>query len=536
MFSRTAGQSLGRFRKTAWLLCLLSLGIVSGKCVGGAPPTVSLTLNNVSDDLKSLMVVPTSGFVINATFTSGADPIDPASITLLHQRWGGGPQQELDVLTADANGAVGVLPAALALEEGTHTFAVTVQDTQGRLAAAVLDFAVREIEDPAPIAVNQFFFFDFSVDRDGDTEPDFPNDLQLFGLGSPVDPVASASIETAVREATLGRIREAYWSQPTSGLASDPIAVGIFDFDPGAPTIWDTTRICVGGEDPSGGITIGNILIDPNNGNRTSVECGSLPPTGIFPAELLYYGGEAAFQTVFDPLMTSRGGTPVGEHALDAIVLDPGFDYESGSAAEQARHDDVFAAVTAFGDALGSIAAHEAGHALGLVPPAAPGVGLHGGQAGAAFSHAVQSNGSTPADTHMMNAGNSFSFAELAGLEGEPLPAFRPLSYAYLRDRTLTDSKITQLLMPPSLTSVVPDVIDASTVQVTLTGADFVGVPAIQLVSESWVYSTPGESIVDPNTVTFWVVQSQLLPGLYDLVYTAADGQVATLVDAITVE
>ena len=251
---------------------------------------------------------------------------------------------------------------------------------------------------------------------------------------------------------------------------------------------------------------------------------------------MLFYANQGAFQAVFDPLMTSRGGTPVGEHALDPIVLDPGFDYESATGAEQARHDDVFAAVDAFGDALGSISAHEAGHALGLVAPAAPGVGFHGGTYGAAFSHAVQSNGNTPTETWLMNAGATFTFAELAGLEGEPLPAFRPLSYAYLRDRALTDSSVTQLLKPPTVTSVVPDVISVSAIQVTLTGADFVGVPAIQLVNESFVYSTPGEAVVDPITVTFWVVQSQVLPGLYDLVYTASDGQTATLPDAITVE
>jgi hypothetical protein len=292
----------------------------------------------------------------------------------------------------------------------------------------------------------------------------------------------------------------------------------------------------VGGEDPTGGITIGNILIDPNNSNRTSVECWSIPPTGIFQAELMVYANQGSFQGTFDPLMASRGGTPVGEHALDAIVLDPGFDYQSATPAEQDRHDDIFLAVERFGDALGSICAHEAGHALGLVPPGAPGGGLYGGQTGAAFSHAVTPAGTTPPENHLMKAGNTFNFSRLAGLYGNPLPFFRPLSYAYLRDRVRTDATITGLWMPPSLVSVVPAVISQSSVQITVSGQDFAGTPIVQLVNPGYTYDALGETLIDPNTVTAWVIKSQVPPGLYDLVYRNADGQTATLPDAVTVQ
>jgi hypothetical protein len=444
--------------------------------------------------------------------------------------------QTLDFLAAGASGAVGVLPASAALADGTHTLVATVQDTTGRIGVATLDFAVRGFTASPPIGANQFIWFDFEVDRNGDLEPDFPSDLRLFGLGSLADPALSAVVVDLVREATMERIREAYWDASPAGLPdADPVAVGLFDFDPGAPTIWDTTRICVGGEDPTGGSTIGNILIDPNNTNRTSIECGSLPPTGIFPAELMAYASQSSFQHAFDPLMASRGGTPVGEHPLDAIVLDPGFDYGNATLAEQERYDDVFLAIERFGDALGSISAHEAGHALGLVPPGPPGSGLYGGQTGAAFSHAVTPAGGTPSENHLMKAGGTFNFARLTGQYGYPLPFFRPLSHAYLRDRVRTDARITALWMPPSLVSVAPQVIAQSSVQITITGTDLAGTPIVQLVSPSYTYAAIGETLVGPTTATAWVIQSQLLPGLYDLVYSNGDGQTATLPDAISV-
>ena len=155
-------------------------------------------------------------------------------------------------------------------------------------------------------------------------------------------------------------------TQPSNGLpGADPVAVTFSSTDPGSG---DVTRVCIGGEDPGGGINIGEVLIDPKNSNRSSIECGTFPPTGIFPRELLILAGEAAFQAVFDPLRPATGGVPAGEHPLDATVLAPGFDPGTASPDELARYQRVHAAIQGFADMLGTIAAHETGHALGLVP------------------------------------------------------------------------------------------------------------------------------------------------------------------------
>jgi hypothetical protein len=519
----------------AVMAALFSLGGNCNKGEGG--PKLSLTLNAVPDDMKSLLVVPSSGFVINVSFTQTSAPIDPASFELFEQRWGDTTPVQLDpIMTVDADGAVGVLSAAQALADGSHTLYALVADTQGRSGSTLLSFAVRSYAAAAPIGSDQFLFFDFDVDRDGDLAPDFPSDLRLFGLGSTAAPALSQVVETQVREAAVSRVGAVYWQSPTNGLSDDPVDVEIGDADPGAPGVWDTTRICVGGEDPTGGSTIGNVLIDPDNSNRTSVECSSLPtPTGIFPAELLVFASEAPFQETFDPLMPSRGGTPIGEDPLDATVLDPGFDYAGATPQEQARYDDIALAVQRFADALGSVMAHEAGHALGLVPPGVPGAGLFGGQTGAAFSHAVTASGGTPPENFLMKAGYTYTFAKLAGIDGQPAPFFRPLSYAYLRDRARTDATISELLPPPSLESVAPALVDVSALQLTITGSDFNGTPVVRLVNDSYTYQMVGEAFVDPETATGWVIRSQIPPGLYDLVYENSDGQSATLPDAVTV-
>ena len=219
-------------------------------------------------------------------------------------------------------------------------------------------------------------------------------DLQAFGLGSAAAPLVSSWVLEDVKARVLDRVDEVYHDQPTNGLpGADPVAVAFSSTNPGSG---DVTRVCIGGEDPSGGITIGAILTDPKNSNRNSVECATLPPTGIFPRELLILAGEAAFQAVFDPLRPATGGVPVGEHPLDATVLAPGFDPGTASPAELARYDLVQAAIQGFADMLGSIVAHETGHALGLVPAGAPGGGLYGGTSGAELNHDVTPAGVSP--------------------------------------------------------------------------------------------------------------------------------------------
>jgi hypothetical protein len=527
-------------RTPTLLFCAFALvGLAGGNCdgggssPGGSPPDVRLSLNGVDEDLDDLLVVPPSGSWATVEITPGSDPIDPSSLHAVLVPWGGTAIDVSPLFIETAIGALGLL-FVIGPADGTYTLAVTIADQAGRTAGSTQEFAVRAYPNDPPIGQGQQIWLDFAVDRDAVPGPDFRVDLQSFGLGSPLAPGPSLAAEAWVIQTVVDRVRGAYGGleDPLALGSPDPVSVSFSDVDPGSG---DLTRLCVGGEDPTGGNTIGNVLIDPANGNRNSVECGTVPPTGVFPREMTLYAGQWAYQQALGPLLPALGGVPVGEHAHDTTVLDPAFDPATASAPEWQRWNDIAVAVQGFGDALGSIVAHEAGHALGLVPPGAPGIGLYGGSTGAAFSHDVLADGVTsPTENHLMRAGGNFTFASLAGLSG-PLPFFRPLDFAYLRDRIRTDSKVTQLLAPPTLDSVSPSVF-ASSVTLAISGGGFAPTPRIRLESPGFNYELIGEAYQAPGSISGYVSRLQVLPGVYDLAVQNPDGQWARLPAAVEVQ
>jgi hypothetical protein len=500
---------------------------------GGGPPAVSVTLDGIPDAMNGLLVVPPSGFVVNASFQATAVAVDPASLFVAGYRWGGETLPPLQALfSAGAAGAQAEIPPGFFATPGTYTVVASIADVDGRVGYDTIDFAVRGFPGTTPpIGTGQQIWFDFLADRDAVGGPDLDVDLQHFGLGSPAEPSASQLARDLVVERVLARVRQAY-DQDGSGL-DGPVAVTFTDQQPAAG---DVTRICVGGEDPAGGATIGSILIDPNNANRNSVECGTVPPTGVFPRELLVWANASSFREVFDPLRPAAGGTPVGEYAWDVFILLPGFDPGSAPPEIAARYAVVHEAIDVFGDALGSIVAHETAHALGLVPPGPPGGGLFGGSDGPAYSHALQPDGSTPPENLLMKAGNTFSFSRLAGLGSYSLPSFRAIELAYLHDRLVLAPQVTQLLPPPKLLGVTPWQLSGSSQLVTVLGSGFAPIPAIRLVNPSYAYGALGEAWQSAEQATCWVVPAQLPAGTYDLELTNPDGQKAVLPASIQVD
>jgi len=516
------------------LLLLLTFSAFATSCEpNGTGPNVAVALNGIPASMSGLLVVPPSGFVVNLSVTPGQDPVDPTSLLAGDIRWGGASLVGLEALfAATPTGAVATIPPELALAPGTHTLYVSIRDAQGRTGSSAISFAVRSYPSGTlPIGQGQQIWLDFEADRDAIPGADFAVDLLGFGLGSPAAPEISADARALVIEAVLARIREAY-GQDADGLGEDAVAVAFTDQPPAAG---DVTRICVGGEDPAGGSTVGSIQIDPNNSARNSVECGTIPPTGVFPRELLGYQNQGWFHTVFDPLRPESGGVPVGESLWDLFVLDPGFDPGMAYPDAAARHAVVMAAIDVFANALGSIIAHEAGHALGLVPPGAPGGGLFGGSDGVAYAHALNPDGSTPSENFLMKAGNTFNFAKLAGLGSYDLPGFRPIELAYLRDRVVLAPQVTQLLPPPLLTSVTPWQITGSSQLVTIAGSGFAAIPAIRLLNQSYTYSAIGEAWQSAQQMTCWVLPGQLPVGTYDLEITNPDGQKAVLPSSVQI-
>ena len=512
-----------------------------GSEIPTAPPLVGATLNGVLPPLNDLLVVPPSGFVINVSWIETDAPIDISSLSVLAEGWDGhffsigSSQFETDGVSS----AWLVASRRSAFYTGSYTLHVHLADENGVSGTSTFSFAVREhLAGSPPIGTGQAIWFDFDSDRDATVGSDFDVDLEAFGLRSNA---ATAAQNAWVREwviaETLERVRIAYHDSSTAipGIV-DPIDVVFSDTDPGPS---ETTRICVGGEDPNGTGILGNVLLDYANSNRASVECATLPATGVFPREMFtYYTGQAAFQQAFDTLRPGAGGTAIGEHPYDVIVLAPGFDpLASGTPLDYVvRFSQIRNAVETLGASLGTILAHETGHALGLVPDGPPGGGLFGGGSGADKAHNLNPDGSKPAVTFLMNGGGQFSFAELAGAAGEPLAEFRPLNHAYLRDRVVLDPSVSVLLAPPSVASISPNVVNTTFQTVTITGEGFADTPALVLSNPTYTYHAIGEQFLSDTQMTAGIVRGQIPPGLYDLTVTNPDGQIGWLPQAVTVE
>lgn len=516
---------------------LLSQGTTCATGSGPTPPSISITLNAIDEDLNDLLVVPPSGYVINLDFTAGTSAVAPATLDVQALQWGTELLTDLSGdLSADANGAVGI--ASAALPAGSYTLVASVEDVQGRVGVATYEFSVREyVTAMPPVGTGQIIWYDFTADRDGDLEPDFAADLRFFGLGSETDPHGlNPQIEADVIARLVSRVESAYYDQDPAGLgAPDPIDVTFVTADPGPG---DVTQICIGGEYASYPSLIGSILIDRNNLAKSGSECGTIPPTGVFARGLQTYVGNVSFDNQLGPVMPTLSGTPAGDHPLDPTVLHPSFDPGTASTEEAQRYDELQTAIDAFANALGSIVAHETGHALGLTEPGPPGGGLHGGTSGYAFSHNVQVDGvSAPAEPWLMNAGNTLSFAQLSG-DGFPLPTFRPLSHAYLRDRVVQDPDVTALLNPPIVASATPTFVVSTIENLVVLGENFAAPPVVRLqsINLDYTYNVVGESLISANEIHGLILDVQLPAGIYWVEVVNPDGQISAPLTAYIVK
>ena len=148
------------------------------------------------------------------------------------------------------------------------------------------------------------------------------------------------------------------------------------------------------------------------------------------------------FPQTFDPLLSlnSRGGTPVGSSALDAVVLASGFAYASANAAQKARYDLIAKAVDRYALYLSATGAHEIGHSTGLVPDGAPPGGLfgnaHPGNSFIATSTYTTVNHIDTPGPNLMEAATGFDDAVGTG---SAFMTFEPLSLAYLLQRMIYD-------------------------------------------------------------------------------------------------
>lgn len=514
-------------------LAALAPALAAPTCNGSGQSqkqAIRLTVNAIPDDQNDVLVVPPSGFTVDLTFPYPAEVI-PDTLLVKAFPFDGSAAVNLTPAVVDlrSDGAVVVVPPGTPLSFGSHTIAGWVQRTNGTWGDDRLDVAVRQHAIGAPLETPQWIQLDFEADRDGDGLPDFPDDLTRFGLISSADPSLSFWVQFWIMREIGLRAQGFYHTPDPSRLPGGDAADVTFRTYPPDSGLY--TRICVGGEDPTGGPVIGNVRFDPGNGNLADVACDDMLATGIFPRELWTYSGDSTFQDVFDPLVQQ----PLGTHPLDSVVLSP--DYDPSDSEQRQRREDIDLALDTFAQAVATIAAHESGHALGLVPPGPPGGGLYGGRGGAAYTHDLMPDGSVPSENLLMNQGSTFSFRRLIGWGSTPLPRLRELDFAYLRGRLVLDSGVTGIYPPPEVTAISPVGIPSDegyTATITITGAELRATPSVRLIGPV-IHSLLSEIYVSSTEVTGTVTVPQIAPGVYDVELTNPDGQRAILPDAFTV-
>jgi hypothetical protein len=319
---------------------------------------------------------------------------------------------------------------------------------------------------PQPLTVNS------SLGANG--TPDFREDLTLIGLNGPQsgtgastvtngsDTGTNAIVQRMVREATRGWLNRRYGVAYDGTHSADSVEIeflleGETKSTGGTVTAagWNgsagySMMTFTGDEraNSSGG-TIGRAFFDPRNrndeddsntGNATGNNIGTFA-THMIRVRLNDPLG-TAFPTTFDPFISlnSRGGTPVGNDNLDAVVLDDSFVYASGTAPQKARFDLVQMAVQRYAMYLSAVGAHEIGHSTGLVQDGAPPNGIFGN---AHPNNTFVASGQFTTVTHLdvagrnlMEAASSFDDAIAAGSE---FMLFEPLSLAYMLRRHIYD-------------------------------------------------------------------------------------------------
>lgn len=422
-------------------LVLVASSLREGRFAGGHDGEIEIRINGVGQRMSRDVLLPDRGWVLQIALPPGLpDAIrDSLSVTLRAERTGA-MIEIADQLRLDGDLATFVVPESLGLYEGLLSIRATLTDLEAREQVAYRRVRIRSWLGGPPIGARQVVHFDFEVDRDGDGRPDFERDLERFGLASPERPELARIVAAQIAERALARVRRAYDPDDDpngTGRERDPVFVQFLLETEPSPYV---TRICVGGSNRLHPRSVGHVRFDHRNERRSSKECEGAEPAGLFPAELTIYEDSALYREVLGPFLPARGGFPIGSRPQDDASVAAairGGDPDPDTLDERSRA--IARALDVFGNALGTIMAHESAHALGLVPAGRPGVGLFGGaeEDGDAYAHNLDAWGERPARAWLMNVGTSFSFEELAGRGDGGELRFRPLNYAYLKDRVV---------------------------------------------------------------------------------------------------
>lgn len=444
---RVRGGSAGpRTLAGSWLPGDRTARFRTGMDFDTTPPQVQARLNGIDETRSTGLLLPPHGFTIDVAVV---DPVhhslDMAGVDIVLTGPGMAPaaDQLRRIAELDYGSCAVRLPPTLRLQPGNWTLQVRARDLSGNQAtSAELAFVVAEPTAPMlPFERTQVVWVRTDLDRDRNGTPDFDDDLLRLGLAAPGDPCGSnVRLRELVLDGILAKANRLY-GRGSRGepLGGESVSLRLSRRLPiGAAHM----QIALGGYDPEGRKTrtygddttgvLGRAYYDHRNANMGDRNIATSPGLGVFPGEMWLYQTYLhqqvwpSFQTMFAqrfrPLCAPMGGTPAGAHALDAVVLAPGFDYAAGTGPQRARWLTIMQAADEWANVIGVVLAHEVGHAVGLVAPGPAPRGLFGDRS----LHNAYATA-----TEVMAA--AVGYEAMATLDY----AFRDIDLAYLRQRVL---------------------------------------------------------------------------------------------------
>ena len=417
-------------------LVIVFFGVRQDRFAGLSGAEIEIRINAIGPRMGRDVFVPTFGWTLQVELPKGLPKAVRDSLLIeIREERTGAIVEITDRFAFDGNVGSLVVPKELGLIVGLFSVHAALVDEEGQELDAFRRQRVRTWLGGPPIGDRQIIHFDFSVDRDGDGRPDIESDLEALGLVAPESPVLAGAVARSVADHALARVRRAYdrTDDPNHTRAARDVVFVRFQLD--AEDSPFVTRICVGGRNAAHPESVGYVRYDPENSLRGNEECQGTAEdggdAGIFPGALATYRDDPLYMRALGPFLASEGGAPVGTKGGDADLLDAALESERGRA--------LGLAIEVLGDALGTIMAHESAHALGLVAPGKPGLGLFAGDATTddGYAHNQDVDGGAPPTPWLMNPGRTVRFTDLAGRGEAGELRFRPLNWAYLKDRLI---------------------------------------------------------------------------------------------------
>ncbi|MBX3461634.1 MAG: Ig-like domain-containing protein [Planctomycetes bacterium] len=445
--TRVVGGSTGARRASGnWFPQDQNARFRTGTDLDTTPPSVTATLNGIHASRANGLLLPPAGFTIDVTVSDGASQwADMGSVEVHFHGTGSAPGATTLLAAARIDYGIyqATVPASSPLSPGSWSMTVSARDLSGNLGtSAAMAFEVTPLEPRLmPFERVQVVWVRADLDRDNDGVVDFDEDMVRLGLQTAGDPIGSnARMRALLLDGILAQANRLYGRGPR-GEPVDQGSVAL-RFARRQPIALPHMQMALGGLDPEGNANrgygdestgiLGRAYYDYRNANPSERNTATSPGLGVFPAEMWLYqcrihaqvwpSFQTAFAQRFRPLCPDMGGVPAGAHALDPVVLAPGFDYATATTSQRARWNTILLAADDWATMIGIILAHEVGHSVGLVAPGVAPSGLFG-----------------DASLHNTFAGAAEVMAAAVGYEAMTTLdyQFRDLDMAYLRQRVL---------------------------------------------------------------------------------------------------